>query len=444
MAVTKIWRIKGRADNVINYASDIDKTSFTETQKQALENVIEYAANEGKTEQKIFVSTLNCSAAFAKDQFDTTKKRFAKEDGTVAFHAYQSFAPGEATPQQAHDVGVALAKELWGDSFQVLIATHINTSCLHNHFVINSVSFRDGKRFHSTANSYRIMKETSDRLCREYGLSVVEKPEGKGRSYSYYMMDAAGMPTRYSAARKALDEAIERSCNLYELKGNLNSMGYSCQFAPNRKYWTITMPGWKKPIRTYRLGEEYSRESIEQKVYSNGAEARGLRIRETYKRSPRYTLKRRIDRIMGRSGLEKLYLRYCYELGYLPKYNQHPSKVHRLLKDELLMCDMYSSEAKLLMRQNISTGKELAGYKKQLETEITTLEDERYRLRLKAKRKIPEAEKDFCRSEITEITSRLKTLRSELRLVSDIEERSPGLKSRLVEIDKEKHKEVQR
>lgn len=282
MAVTKIWRIKGRVDNVLNYASNTDKTTFTDKERQALEDVIAYAANEDKTEQKIFVSTINCSAAFAKDQFETVKKRFRKEDGTVAFHAYQSFAPGEATPQQAHDIGVAFAKELWGDNFQVLVATHLNTNCLHNHFVINSVSFKNGKRFHSTADSYRIMKETSDRLCREHGLSVVEKPQGKGKSYSYYKMEEAGMPTRYTAARQALDEAIARSCNLYELKGTLAGMGYQCMFAPNRKYWTLTMPGWKKPIRTYRLGEEYSREAIEQRVFRNDTRARSLRIKESY------------------------------------------------------------------------------------------------------------------------------------------------------------------
>ena len=444
MAVTKIWRIKGRIDNVINYAGNTDKTTFTETQKQALEDVIEYAANEDKTEKKIFVSTVNCSAEYAKDQFNTVKKRFRKEDGTVAFHAYQSFAPREATPQQAHDIGVALAKELWGDSFQVLIATHLNTDCLHNHFVINSVSFRDGKRFHSTADSYRVMKETSDRLCREHGLSIVEEAKGRGKSYHQYQMEAAGMPTRYNAARRALDEAMARSCNLQELKANLKSMGYQCSFAPNRKYWTITMPGWKKPIRTYRLGDEYSREAIEQRVFSNGSEARSLRIREGYKRVPQYNLKRRIDRIMGRTSLEKLYLRYCYELGYLPKYNQNPSRVHTLLKDELLRCDMYSEEAKLLSRCSISSAEQLDEYKEELETKIESLEDDRYRLRLRAKRRIPEDEKAFCQKEIFEITSRLKALRKELRLVNDIEERSPIMERQLEQIDKERHKEVQR
>ena len=211
MAVTKIWRIKGRADKVISYASNIEKTSFSDSDRQALADVIEYATNEDKTERRIFVSAINCSPAFAKDQFDTVKKRFRKEDGTVAFHAYQSFAPGEATPELAHEIGVALAKELWGDRFQVLIATHLNTGCLHNHMVINSISFKDGKRFHSTAASYRKLKETSDRLCREHGLSIVEEPKGRGKSYNHYQMEAAGMPTRYNAATKALDDAIERS-----------------------------------------------------------------------------------------------------------------------------------------------------------------------------------------------------------------------------------------
>lgn len=135
MAVTKIWRVKGKAGNVIDYANNPDKTAFTHKERQALADVIEYAANEDKTEKKFFVSAVNCSVAFAKEQFDTTKKRFRKEDGTVAFHAYQSFAEGEATPEQAHEIGVALARELWGDNFQVIVATHLNAKCLHNHII---------------------------------------------------------------------------------------------------------------------------------------------------------------------------------------------------------------------------------------------------------------------------------------------------------------------
>lgn len=445
MAVTKIWRIKGRADSAIDYASDITKTRFTDSERQALADVIEYAANEDKTENRIFVSGVNCSTLYAKDQFNTTKKRFGKDGGTVAFHAYQSFAEGEATPKEAHDIGIALANELWGDSFQVVIATHLNTKCLHNHFVINSVSFKDGKRFHSTAESYRQMREVSDRLCKEYGLSIVAEPKSRGKSYRQYQLEKAGMPTRYTVAKKALDEAIKGSTNLLELKARINSMGYQCQLAPNRKYWTITMPGWKQPIRTYRLGDEYSREAIEKRIALNSAnQVKILRAKESYKQRPQYSLKRRIDKIASRSGIEKLYLRYCYELGYLPKYNQRPTKVHKLLKDELLKCEMYSNEAKLLSRMKITTHKELADYKAVVKEKIKTLEDDRYELRLTAKRKVPDEVKRSYKEKISHISNELKVYRNELKLIEDIEERSPHMEDKLKQIDKERIKEVQR
>lgn len=162
----------------------------------------------------------------------------------------------------------------------------------HNHFIINSVSFKDGLKFHDSRAFYKLLKETSDRICEEHGLSVIKEPKGKGISKNLLMMEQAGMPTRYNVAREALDDAIAKSCNLQELKANLRANGFQCQFASNRKYWTITLPGWKKPIRTYKLGEEYSRERIEQRVYSNNIGARILRRRDLSKRGPQYTFKK--------------------------------------------------------------------------------------------------------------------------------------------------------
>lgn len=257
-------------------------------------------------------------------------------------------------------------------------------------------------------------------------------------------MTKDGKPTRYTAAKEALDEAISKSCNLQELKANLGKMGYQCQFSQNRRYWTIRLAGWKKAIRTYRLGDEYTRERIEQRVYSNNHGARILRIREAYKHAPQYTLKRRIDRIMGRSGLEKLYLRYCYELGYLPKYTQNTSKVHAVLKDEFLKCDMYSEEAKLLVKHNIIDMSELKAHKEMLLTGIGSLEEDRDKLRLKVKRKIPEDERSLCKEEIAGITCELRELKKELKLMEDITERFPKVRDDVEQINKDRTKEVQR
>ena len=89
----------------------------------------------------------------------------------VCYHGFQSFKHGEVTPEQAHEVGVKLAERMWGDRFQVIVATHLNTDCLHNHFVVNAVSFADGMHYHDNKANLRLLRQRSDELCREYALS---------------------------------------------------------------------------------------------------------------------------------------------------------------------------------------------------------------------------------------------------------------------------------
>ena len=189
MATTSIWRVKGWLGKVVIYAENPEKTAnpkfyadreLTEQDGQQLSDVIRYAVNSEKTQETgsedgaplhRFVSGINCSPATARDEMLAVKKRFGKEDGTVAYHGYQSFAPGEATPELAHEIGVKLATRLWGDRYQVIVATHLDKeNHLHNHFVLNTVSFADGIKYHRTRKDYHEMQAVSDALCREYGL----------------------------------------------------------------------------------------------------------------------------------------------------------------------------------------------------------------------------------------------------------------------------------
>lgn len=434
MAVTKIKRIRGNPGNPLSYIGNPEKTrnrDFSEADRQALADIIAYAADEKKTEKQYFTTGINCDVENARGQFNITKLSFNKTGGIVCGHCMQSFDGYEVTPEEAHEIGVQMSKELWGDRFQIVVATHLNTNNVHNHIVFNSVSFVDGKRFHFCTEETMRIRAVSDRICRERNLSVIEHPEGKRVPYSLYKMEKAGMPTRYNVARQALAEAISVSANMEEFKSELKKRGYLYQFNPRRKYWTVTPPGWTKAIRTDRLGDQYTREMILQRVFSNDIGVRMQRMRNECRSTNHYDLKRRIDKIMGRSGLEKLYLRYCYELGYLPKYRQNPVRLHAVLKEELLKCDLYSEEAKFLARYNISTEEDLEKKMKSLMEDYSSISAQRSELRQKLRRKMPVEEEAQCREKVRELTAELKDTRKELKLCRDIRERSGQIERNL-------------
>ena len=204
MATTAIWKVKGSLGRVVDYAANPDKTTiFTTEDLQGLRDVMDY-----KTEEQWYVSGINCIPAIARDEMQIVKRQFGKESGIVAFHGYQSFAPGEVTPEQAHEIGLELAKRLWGEKFQVVVATHLDREHIHNHFVLNSVSFVDGKKFNDCKATYALMRRASDELCREHGLSVIEAPEqGRTMSHDTWEAEQKGKPTWYGQIRRDVDAA---------------------------------------------------------------------------------------------------------------------------------------------------------------------------------------------------------------------------------------------
>lgn len=192
MATTSLWRVRGYIGKVLLYAENPEKTTipksigFDDADKDTLEDVIAYASREEATNQRQLISGINCCPKTARTEMIHTKEAFDKESGTIAYHGYQSFQEGEVTPELAHTIGVRLATELWGDKYEVIVATHVDkASHIHNHFVINTVSFVDGRKFHRTKIDYLQMREKSDALCKEYGLSVIENPMGKGKTTSF-------------------------------------------------------------------------------------------------------------------------------------------------------------------------------------------------------------------------------------------------------------------
>lgn len=189
MAVTKLWAVKTNLGKVIDYANNPNKTrnpKYTEEQYQALADVLTYAKDEEKTEKQFFVDGINCNPSTARDQFITTKEYFGKTDGIQAYHGYMSFKEQDITPEKAQEVGMEFARRAWGKRYQVVVTCHLNTHHLHCHFVINSISFVDGKRMVDNEKNWFKFRHIADAVCKEYSLHFNPNPKFE-RPTNYYL-----------------------------------------------------------------------------------------------------------------------------------------------------------------------------------------------------------------------------------------------------------------
>lgn len=145
MATTGFWPVKNRLKEVIDYARNPDKTIDKKFLDEDLYAALRYVENDKKTDQTMYVSSINCPKQRAYEYMMATKRRYGKLGGNVAYHGYQSFVSGEVTPEEAHQIGLETARRMWGKDYEIVVTTHLNTDNLHNHIVVNSVSFRTGR-----------------------------------------------------------------------------------------------------------------------------------------------------------------------------------------------------------------------------------------------------------------------------------------------------------
>ncbi len=137
LATTGFWPVKGSLKDVINYAENPDKTTEKRFLDDDLYRTLTYAQNDDKTDQKMYVSTINCPKNDPYGAMMATKRQFGKLGGNVAYHGFQSFKPGEVTPEEAHQIGIETADRMWGNEYQIVVTTHLNTDNVHNHIVLN-------------------------------------------------------------------------------------------------------------------------------------------------------------------------------------------------------------------------------------------------------------------------------------------------------------------
>lgn len=237
-----------------------------------MEQVVKYASNSAKTldkdEQFYAVTGINCNAETATQEMQEVQERFGKTGGNVAYHAYQSFKTGEVTPEQCHRLGVELAQKMWGDKYQVLVASHFNTKTRHNHFIIQPVSIWDGRKYDCSKREYYSMRRLSDEMCAREGLTVIEHPK-KRAPRPIYIAEKNGDPTKYNLMREAIDRALHVSINTNDFVYAMKKQGYFVYLNTDYKYATIRSYNAKRGTRLYRLGFQYDRDAILDRIEEN-------------------------------------------------------------------------------------------------------------------------------------------------------------------------------
>ena len=393
-------------------------------------HVIEYAADGKKTEQRQYVSALNCMVASARDEMMATKERYNKLGGNTAYHMYQSFKPGEVDPDTAHEIGVKLAQELFGDRFEAVIATHLDKKHIHNHIVINSVSFKDGYKFLDSERFYRTLRRTSDRLCREYGLNVIDNPKtGKTKHYAEHQAEREGRPTWRSMIKAEVDEVIKMSMTEKEFLQNLKSRGYEIKTGA---HFAVRPPGKPKFFRLdSNFGEDYTLANISRRISRQTAPVFPPRAPERTVRHVQY--RGNLNATKKLTGFRVLYIRYMFILGKLPRGRPpvNPNRIFFLYREDLRKLDRYAKEIKLLAHNRIDTSEQLFSYKTKLVEQIEPLKTERTKLYNKLRRETDEPKREEIKAQIKILSTRIGTLRREVVLCDDIAVHTKEMKEKM-------------
>ena len=444
MATTGFWPVKGRLKEVIDYANNPDKTTAKEYLDEDLYAAIRYVENDDKTDQKMYVSGINCSKHNAYNEMIAVKSRFGERGKNIAYHGFQSFAPGEVTPEEAHSIGKETARRMWGAQYQVVVTTHLNTGKIHNHFVLNSVSFKTGKKFRNGIGDRFELRKISDAICAERNKSVIQGNKFYSNKKEYWVKKNGGM-THRDMLRKDIDEALSQSCSFREIEYYLKTLGYKFERDFYYDHPSVYADGWKRAVRISSLGEKYSKENIHKRCLENQRKPELYTfVTPAWKRRPLLVLERDKyisgwdDTIIVLFELFIELLKICI-VGNTQEYDNRP--VSPMMRAEMRKLDRYIEEYNLLCDNNLNSPKKLLDFQENLSSRISELEQERNALRLKLRRAKTPEEDAALKEQCKEITKKITPLRKEYKIAMRIEEHIPKIKALL---DAERNIEMKR
>lgn len=442
-----------------------------------LDKLIRYVQNPDKTDDAVFTYFRNCDPEDAAQRWHETKVFFNKTEGVQAFHIIQSFAPGEITPELAHELGVRFIHEHLPE-YEVVLGTHVDKGHIHNHIAFNSVNAKTGMKYHSTAESYyQQIRKISDRLCREHGLSVVMETSGKGISYAEWKLHRAGVLTLRELFDQDVEECLSQAMDLGQFFALMEGHGYTVKH--HSAYPSFIPDGYAHPYRIKRNGKAWTEDDIERFIDRAMSDPIFEVIMPKVQKAfvPYGKL----------HGFRALYVSWMYVLGIIGqgKRTQYP----RVNYKELKRFEQYKAQATFLDRNHIDTAEQLQAKmdeihgtmdtliksriiwnskrkrQKGLYDALATVEhlqdvpelytqgvtgiEEDYKRYLEAEQKLNgvdvealRAERDEVYEKVASVNAELREYRKELRLCEQIQEDSPKIQQSMseeVELEGQEH-----
>lgn len=279
--------------------------------KSTLNLAISYITNKEKTDEKFLISSNNCFSSTAHTQFLKTREDNNVKGTILARHLIQSFLPGEATPEIAHQIGLELCKEVLKDEYEFILSTHIDKGHIHNHIIFNNVNMITGKCYKSNKKSYHKIRFISDQLCEEKGLSVIDeyyetfKKKYKTTGKSWYENEQLKKGNSWkSKLQFDIDRIIKQSKNWDDFIIKMTNLGYEVKYG---KHIAFKHKDKERFTRTKTIGEDYTEEKLKERIVENS-------------KYRTYTIKKRVGNIIDISNNEKVKANKGYEF-WATKHN---------------------------------------------------------------------------------------------------------------------------
>lgn len=436
MATTGFWPVKSRLKEVIDYADNPDKTTERKYLDGDLAAALEYAENDDKTDKKMYVTGINCITEKAYEQMTATKQRYGKLGGNVAYRCFQSFCTGEVTPEEAHQIGLETARAMWGNDYEIVVTTHLNTDNLHNHMVVNSVSFRTGRKFENHISDHHRLREISDEICRERGKSVLENSNFYGGNKKEYWIYKSGKQSHRDMLKSDMEECLKYSRTADDLYIRLKAMGYQLDRTEDKyQHLTIKAPTWKRPIRLDSLG--YTREAIKARFEDHWQITYFYQLQNGH--LPYRPRVLPLENVMKQLAFE---VEHSYDTATVLVDTMFYiilvlAQILKELTDVMLLSpelrhavndfETYVGDYHFLKDNSIHTISELESQIDTTRTQITTLEADRKKISNKIRRAKTPDESSELKTSRKNITKQITPLRKKLKQAERILEKSPHL-----------------